>query len=707
MKKIMYYLEKYGIAPILLLAGYLNIFKLWDLGYGNTYYAAAIKSMLSSFSNFFFISFDSTSFISVDKAPLSLWVDTLFAKILGFSGFTILLPHALEGIVVTLLVYLIVKKVCGNIPALAASLVITLSPVNVAVYRNNTPDALLLVFVLLTVLFFIQYFESKKLKFLLISALMLGLGFNTKMLQSYLILPALLPAILIFAPGKFIQRIKPAVLFTIVLAIVSFSWITIVDLTPANMRPFVGGSENNSAWNLAIGYNGVQRFEGESGIGGNSGFNVGNKGILRLFTGEMGTQSAWFLLSALLFSGYFLIFNAKDMCKKFLERKKTISTYHVLMFLGITYLATQYVFFSFASFFHSYYLNIFALPIALTMGGLVYEIIKTQKREETIHHTGEEIEAGSKGKSFWKSKVLLGIVVVSALIQISLIYQAEYATYLVPIIVFLIVIALLALTFVKMRKISDVAGVVLIGTLLITPFVWSNYTTVSANTATAIFIGGPSVRNSMGNDDHGGPGGRGMPGGYWPDGRGTQPNTRDNFPTRNNQMQLPPDDNQIGQRDGQGGGAFGKQNVDADLLTYLKENYSNEKYFVAVSSSQEASGFILDENIGNIMNLGGFSGRDQTISLVGLQEKIKNGEIRFFYLNSDRGGPGGNQDNSFYDGSMGMDGQNTTRSNIQNQDRGGQGGGMFNANAEVSTWVTTTCTSVDAISGLYDCKAEK
>jgi len=140
-----------GIYPLVLLAAFLNLYNIWNLGYGNSYYAAAIKSMMSSFSNFFFLSFDSTGFISVDKAPLSLWLDTIFAKIFGFSGVAILLPHALAGIVVTILVYKIVEKVLGKVPAFIASLAITLSPVNVAIYRNNTPDSLLLVFVLLTV----------------------------------------------------------------------------------------------------------------------------------------------------------------------------------------------------------------------------------------------------------------------------------------------------------------------------------------------------------------------------------------------------------------------------------------------------------------------------------------------------------------------------------------------------------------------------
>lgn len=693
METIRKQLEKFGIVAIMLLAGFLNMYKLWDLGYGNSYYAAAIKSMLTSFSNFFFVSFDATGFISVDKAPLSLWVDTIFAKIFGFSGFTILLPHALEGMLVTLLVYLIVKKVCGTIPALVASLVITLSPVNVAVYRNNTPDALLLVFILVTLWFFIKYFESSKLKYLLVSALMLGLGFNTKMLQAYLILPALLLAILIFSPGKFHQRLKPTMVFMFVLAIVSFSWITIVDLTPANLRPYVGSSGNNSAWSLALGYNGVQRLAGETGIGGNPGFNVGDKGIFRLFQGEMGTQSAWFLVSALLFSLYFLIVNAKNMYNQFIEKEKINSSYQMLMLTSIFFLDTQYLFFSSASFFHSYYLNILALPIALIIGGLLYETTRT------------------------KNKVLWLILGLSSFIQAYLMYQANYAVTLAPIILVLAGSTVITLLLVKNKFIATVASVFLLSSLLMAPTVWSAYTTLATRTDSAIFIGGPNVQDFNFRDGHGGLPKGGMPGGAPPDGN-LPPDMRfwygEGFiPTNNQHTVLSVFNNNqtfdqfIGNQTGPGyldGVAFGKESVNQELLAYLKKNYSHEKYFVVVSSSQEAAGFILDENIGNIMNLGGFSGRDQPITLEELKTKIKQGEVRFFYLRNNRDNFGRNETNSiFYFRELLRQDQNFNRNTTNH----GQGGGMFNANEEINSWVISTCTSIENISGLYDCQGIK
>jgi hypothetical protein len=192
--------------------------------------------------------------------------------------------------------------------------------------------------------------------------------------------------------------------------------------------------------------------------------------------------------------------------------------------------------------------------------------------------------------------------------------------------------------------------------------VWSGYTTLYSNTAQPIFIGGPNVGSPFG-------GGGFPPGGNPPPQRtlGTRGN-----PPAGGAFNVPPA--------GGPGGAFNSQPVSSTLLDYLQENYNGEKYFVAVASQQEATGFILNNNIGNVMTLGGFSGRDKAITVDALQQKISAGEIRFFLLGGGfgRGGFGGPRN-------------------------GGDGGGMFNANQDITTWVQGNCTAVSVFSGLYDC----
>ena len=62
-----------ALASVLVLSAFLNLFRITQEGYGNTYYAATVKNMLASWSNFFFVSYDA-GFVSVDKPPLGLWI---------------------------------------------------------------------------------------------------------------------------------------------------------------------------------------------------------------------------------------------------------------------------------------------------------------------------------------------------------------------------------------------------------------------------------------------------------------------------------------------------------------------------------------------------------------------------------------------------------------------------------------------------------
>ena len=605
MMKIVYQWFKRLLSPLFLLVPIAVFFNIWDfqrLGYGNTYYAAGIKSMLTNFRNFFFVSFDATGYISIDKAPLSLWVDTIFAKIFGFSGWSILLPHALEGLLVTLLVYHIVYKISGKWPAFLASLAITLSPVNVAVYRNNTPDALLLVFMLLAINFLTNYLKDGKWKSLFLTALMIGLGFNTKMMQAFLILPAMCVVIMLFDKRKFWSKMGRLAIFLGITAMISFSWITIVDLTPKSMRPYVGSSSTNSAWELAFGYNGIQRLLGESDVGGRCGFKVGKVGLTRLFTGEMSTQTGWFLGSALLYSAYFLIRNLKRIWKKqFVETD-------LLTVLAIVFLITQFVFFSYAEFFHSYYLNIFAVPIALLIGLLC-------KNE----------------KEMW---VLL---FVSVPLQINIISQAEYSTWLIPVIMSVTVASILLCVVLRKRKQLKLIFISLfLCTLYLAPCVWSYYTTILGNTVGSIFIGGPNVGGHV-----------------------------------------------VGGNMGMGGGVgYGVgDGISNTMLEYLKKNNGGEKYFVAVDLARQASGLILNENIGNVMNIGGYSGRDVSIALNEFIQMIADGDLRYIILNSEYIG----KKNDGYGYLVYV-------------------GGSYNGNSDITTWVQDNATLVLGTNDLYDLK---
>ena len=94
----------------------------------------------------------------------------------------------------------------------------------------------------------------------------MGLGFNIKMLQAYMVVPAIYITYLLSTAVSMKKRIIHLLIGTLVLLVVSFSWAFIVDLVPAANRPYVDSSTNNSEMELIVGWNGLNRL----GLGGTS-----------------------------------------------------------------------------------------------------------------------------------------------------------------------------------------------------------------------------------------------------------------------------------------------------------------------------------------------------------------------------------------------------------------------------------------------------
>jgi 4-amino-4-deoxy-L-arabinose transferase-like glycosyltransferase len=252
--------HRLALVAILLLAVFLHFFRLGQEGYSNLYYAAAVKSMLTGWDDFFFASFDSAGFVTVDKPPLGLWVQTASAALFGFNGFSLLLPQALAGVLSVLLLYHLVKRTFGPTAGLIAALVLAVTPISVAANRNNTQDSLLVFLLLLAAWAVFRAAETGCLRWLLACAVLVGLGFNVKMLQAYLVLPAFYLLYLLGSPVRWWKRPIHLALATVVLCVVSFAWVVAVDLTPTEERPFVGSSSNNTVTELIVGHNGLSRL---------------------------------------------------------------------------------------------------------------------------------------------------------------------------------------------------------------------------------------------------------------------------------------------------------------------------------------------------------------------------------------------------------------------------------------------------------------
>src|SRR4051812_23365575 len=229
--------QRVGLMGGLLLPAFLNLFRLDRGGNGNQYSPAPVYSMLQSWHTFFYASFDPGGFVTVDKPPLGFWIQAASARLLGlfgvpYSGLSVILPEALAGVASVAVLYYLVRRAAGPTAGLIAALALAVTPVSVAVSRNNTIDASLVLTLLLAAWAAFRATERGSLGWLLVSAALVGLGFEIKMLQAYLAAPAIYLLYLVAAPRAPLARIGHLALASVVLLVVSLAWPVAVDLTP-------------------------------------------------------------------------------------------------------------------------------------------------------------------------------------------------------------------------------------------------------------------------------------------------------------------------------------------------------------------------------------------------------------------------------------------------------------------------------------------
>jgi 4-amino-4-deoxy-L-arabinose transferase-like glycosyltransferase len=293
--------ERIGLAVLLVGSAVLYLWNLSASGNGNEFYAAAVQAGTKSWKAFFFGSFDSANFITVDKPPASLWPMELSARIFGFSSWSMLAPQAIMGVLSVWLLYATVRRWFGATAGLLAGALLALTPVTVLMFRFNNPDALMTLLMVLAAYCVTRALEQARTKWLVLAGAVIGFAFLAKGLQPFTVLPAFAIAYLVAAPTSLKRRLLQLLSAGVALVVGCGWWILAVDLTPASARPYIGGSGNNTALGLAFGYNGLSRITGGSGPGGGGGANFsGAAGIGRLFNSLNGGQIAWLLPAALI-----------------------------------------------------------------------------------------------------------------------------------------------------------------------------------------------------------------------------------------------------------------------------------------------------------------------------------------------------------------------------------------------------------------------
>lgn len=647
------------LLALLALTAVLTLWALDRNGLANAYYAGAVRSMSESWHAFLYGSFDSSGVMTVDKPPLALWVQALSVRAFGFSSWAILVPEAIMGMVSVGLTYDLTRRRFGRAAGFAAGAVLALTPVAVAIFRHNNPDALLLLCSVAALWFTVRALEDGRTRWLVLAGISIGLGFETKLAAALLIVPALAAAWIWVAPGGRLRALGQAALAGAAMLAVGLAWPVLVWLTPAADRPWVGGTSDNSIWSLIVGYNGLGRLFGQAGGpagggGGGGGTFGGDPGALRLFNDALGGQAGWLL-------GFAAV---AAVAVVWLTRLRRIDprTGWIIAVAG-SFLVIAVAFSRASGIFHPYYVSLLAPFTAALVGA------------------GVGVVAGGGRSARVVGPAAVGAAVLTELMVLD---SATDLSWWRPLLLVLGAAAAVALAFELSDEIRRTALVGAMAVLLLAPAVWS-FETLGHATSGTFPAGGPESASAMGGPGGGGPGaggpggaGGGMPGvgGGQPPGAGPTTGTGSTATpppwaggTTGGTTQGP--GGALGGGAAQGpGGMGGDQNVD-EALAYIAERGGGT---LAVSSQSSIGSAVAED--ADVVAIGGFSGRESQVSIDWLAGRVASGQIRWVLVSGQSGG-------------------------LPGDTRVGATDAM---SAVADVCAPATSTSSDAPSGLYDCQ---
>ncbi|MCF3178188.1 glycosyltransferase family 39 protein, partial [Streptomyces sioyaensis] len=296
-----------ALLALLLVTAVLYLWSLSSSGYANQFYSAAVQAGSESWKAFFFGSSDAANAITVDKPPAALWPMALSVRLFGLGSWAILVPEALMGVATVGVLYAAVRRRFGAGAGLLAGGALAVTPVAALMFRFNNPDALLCLLMVCAIAAVLRALEDGRTRWLVLAGVCFGLGFLTKTLQAWLILPALAAVYACCAPVALRRRCGQLLLAGLAMVVSGGWWVAVVELWPASSRPYIGGSQHNSFLELTFGYNGLGRISGNEtgsvgggGRPGGGGGGWGQTGITRLFSADMGGQISWLLPAALI-----------------------------------------------------------------------------------------------------------------------------------------------------------------------------------------------------------------------------------------------------------------------------------------------------------------------------------------------------------------------------------------------------------------------
>ncbi|MFS8096202.1 glycosyltransferase family 39 protein [Lentzea alba] len=622
----------WALAAICVVAGALYVWAIGAGQVGNSYYSAAAKSMSTSFTNFLFGSFDPAGVVTVDKPPMALWPQAIAVWIFGFHGWAVLLPQVIEGVAAVFLLHRTVRLWAGEKVALLAALIFALTPITVAINRDNNPDTLLVLLLVAAAYAFTRSVKSSesrpRTKWLLWCAFFIGCGFLTKMLQAWIVVPAFALAYLVGTSAPVKRRVLDLLAAGAVLVASSFWWVALHAWWPG-AKPYIGGSTDGGAWDLIIGYNGLGRVFGGSGnrgpggggqpelmiytpngvqTGGSAMFG-GQPGATRMFDAATGGQISWLLPLCL------LVLAAVSVAGLLRWRRGVPGNpaERAGWFMWGGWLLVTAAVFSFAQgIFHPYYTTMLAPAVAaVSAAGLAMFW---------------------RARSFVRFLLPVGIAITAAWAFVVVSRDASWNGWTRWVVIGVGAVAIVGL-LAGLRRAGLVAALVAV---LLTPAVWSTATAARATGNGVMPAAGP-VQMGPGRNFSGPP-----PQGQMPQGQTPQDGAQQRQqPGRTGQPQ-------VGMMPGPGGGGPRAELTDEQkrILNYAKENGDGAEITLAIASSAQAASPYIMGSDEVVIAMGGFSGSDNAPSVDQLHAWVDEGKLKFVLSGGDRmgGGPGGRTD---------------------------------------------------------------
>ncbi|MES9543532.1 glycosyltransferase family 39 protein [Actinomadura sp. NPDC000600] len=595
-----------ALLALLAATGVLYVWGLGASGWANAYYSAAVQAGAASWKAFFFGSSDAANAITVDKPPAALWPMALAARAFGVNTWSILVPQALMGVATVATLHAAVRRRFPAWAALLSGAALALTPVAALLFRFNNPDALLVLLLTLGAYALLRAQETASTRWLLLAAAFTGTGFLAKMLQAFLVVPVFALVYLAAAPAPLRRRLWQLAAAGGALLASAGWWVAAVALVPASARPYIGGSQHDSVLELALGYNGLGRLNGEE-TGG-----LGNldqdAGWGRMFGPVVGGQISWLLPAALalLAAGLWATRRAP----------RTDPARAALALWGGWLLLTAAVFSWMQGIFHEYYTVALAPAIAALTGmgaALMWERRRTPEAAAVLSAT-------VAATAMW-AYVLLG-------------RSPDWHPWLAPAVAAGGLLAAAALAAVRLLRGPVLAGAAALAVLacLAGPAAYAAETARTPHTG-AIVTAGPATSAGFG-PGRGGPGGR--PGRSGPGGRirgpGGPPPQGPGAAARMPGGRAGLRGGGGPQAGGPGGGPGGLLNAGtpgAAVTAALRAGAASYTWAAAAVGSNTAAGYQLAAGR-PVMAVGGFNGTDPAPTLAEFQRLAGQGRIHYF-----------------------------------------------------------------------------